>query len=161
MRYYLDTEFDGHGGTLISLALVREDGESIYLVYQDTATDPWVQENVIPILWDMPNEHEGHKVRCLPRWAANKRGAQAIAEFLDGDDHPLIFADWPDDIAYLCRALITGPGEMVQTQPTISFCIRRRVDAYPTTLPGAVRHNAWWDAMTLRHALEMSPRGVA
>lgn len=28
-----------------------------------------------------------------------------------------------------------------------------RVDAYPTTLEGAVQHNAWWDAMALRHLL--------
>lgn len=25
------------------------------------------------------------------------------------------------------------------------------VDAYPTELEGAVQHNAWWDAMALRH----------
>jgi hypothetical protein len=29
------------------------------------------------------------------------------------------------------------------------------VDCYPTTLEGAVRHNAWWDAMALR-ALEQN-----
>ncbi len=28
-----------------------------------------------------------------------------------------------------------------------------RVDAYPTMLPGAVQHNAYWDAMALRHKL--------
>lgn len=27
------------------------------------------------------------------------------------------------------------------------------LDAYPTDLPGAVQHNAWWDAMALRHLL--------
>jgi hypothetical protein len=27
------------------------------------------------------------------------------------------------------------------------------VDAYPTTLDGAIQHNAWWDAMALRHLL--------
>ena len=27
MRYYLDTEFDGFGGPLLSLALAGEDGE--------------------------------------------------------------------------------------------------------------------------------------
>lgn len=160
MRYYLDTEFDGHGGPPISLALVREDGESIYLVYQRTATDPWVQDNVIPILWDMPEKFEGRSIQCLPHWVSAARGAQFIADFLQGDDYPFILADWPDDIAYLCRALITGPGQMVETQPTLAFCVRR-VDAYPTTLPGAVRHNAWWDAMALRNALEMPPVGVA
>ena len=33
MRYFLDTEFNGFGGELLSLALVREDGASIYLLY--------------------------------------------------------------------------------------------------------------------------------
>lgn len=28
-----------------------------------------------------------------------------------------------------------------------------RVDAYPTDLPDAVQHNAWWDAMALRKKL--------
>ena len=52
MKYYLDTEFDGLGGKLISFALVREDGNSVSYVVQDYADDPWVQANVIPILWD-------------------------------------------------------------------------------------------------------------
>ncbi len=32
MRYYIDTEFNGTGGQLLSLALVREDGLSFYEV---------------------------------------------------------------------------------------------------------------------------------
>ena len=36
--------------------------------------------------------------------------------------------------------------------PHLSFEVHR-VDAYPTALPGAVQHNAWWDAMALRHLL--------
>lgn len=32
MKYYLDCEFDGYRGSLLSLALVREDGESLYLI---------------------------------------------------------------------------------------------------------------------------------
>ena len=30
MRYYLDTEFNGSGGALLSFALLREDGAAIY-----------------------------------------------------------------------------------------------------------------------------------
>lgn len=30
-------------------------------------------------------------------------------------------------------------------------CEMLRVQAYPTRLEGAVEHNAWWDAMALRH----------
>lgn len=32
MRYFLDTEFNGFGGGLISLALVREDGLPFYAI---------------------------------------------------------------------------------------------------------------------------------
>ena len=38
MRYYLDTEFDGHNGPLLSLALVPETGEdSIHIRTFDLA----------------------------------------------------------------------------------------------------------------------------
>lgn len=50
MRYYLDTEFDGFGGPLLSLALVREDGASFYVVTSASAENEWVKANVEPIL---------------------------------------------------------------------------------------------------------------
>ena len=52
MRYALDTEFNGFGGQLLSLALVREDDFSLYITYdrQGLLIDPWVQDNVIPIM---------------------------------------------------------------------------------------------------------------
>ena len=31
MRYFLDTEYNGWGGALLSLALVPDDGEELYL----------------------------------------------------------------------------------------------------------------------------------
>jgi hypothetical protein len=68
-------------------------------------------------------------------------------------DHgmPHVIVDWPDDIRYLCQSLITGPGTMVNVQRLVFDMIR--VDAYPTTLPGAVQHNAWWDAMALKRKI--------
>lgn len=145
MNYYLDTEFDGFGGPLLSLALVREDGASLYLVYQDhAAQQPWVRENVVPILRAVPSPVS--VVNCRHRG-----GAYRIAEFLHGDPDPHINTDWPDDVRYFCQAIITAPGQMVAIQH-LSFEIHR-VDAYPTSLEGAIQHNAWWDAMALRHLL--------
>ncbi|CAB3904204.1 hypothetical protein LMG26858_04393 [Achromobacter anxifer] len=145
MNYYLDTEFDGFGGPLLSLALVREDGASLYLIYQGhAAQQPWVRENVLPIMRAVP----------LPVSAVNCHhhgGAYRIAEFLHGDPSPHINTDWPDDVRYFCQAIITAPGQMVAI-PHLSFEIHR-VDSYPTTLDGAIQHNAWWDAMALRHIL--------
>ena len=46
MRYYLDCEFDGFGGPLMSLALVREDGQGVNYVFPMAVADPWVAANV-------------------------------------------------------------------------------------------------------------------
>jgi hypothetical protein len=49
VRYFLDTEFNGFGGTLLSLALVPEDGEEFYaIIASDDPLHPWVERNVIP-----------------------------------------------------------------------------------------------------------------
>jgi len=145
MRYYLDTEFNGFGGDLLSLALVREDGESCYLVVEQSLRtyEPWVEENVVPILWSIPSPLPGFASAV----SASKLGAH-IALFLEGDSDPVIVTDWPDDVRHFCAAVITGPGKMAKI-PALKFEVHR-VDAYPTRLQGAVQHNAWWDAMALR-----------
>jgi len=142
--YFLDTEFNGFGGELISLAMVGEDGRELYLLNIDrreTAVD-WVAQNVIPIL----TSGDADPV-CTP---LNEIGHK-IAAFLARDRWPHIIVDWPDDLKYLCQVLITGPGEMVSIHRFAAEVVR--VDSYPTTLPGAVQHNALWDARALRHAL--------
>jgi hypothetical protein len=157
MRYYLDTEFNSMGGALMSLALVREDGASFYAVKEmPHPIDPWVAANVVPILYDVDHQ------RDIQGWYSGAQHGhryymhlgENIATFLKGDPKPHIIADWPDDLRYLCAELITGPGEMVDI-PALVLEVAR-VDAYPTTLPGAIQHNAWWDAMSLRHLLTMT-----
>lgn len=149
MIYFLDTEFNGFGGELISLALVREDNESLYLVYPEPLDryDVWVQKNVVPILWDIPSPLPGMAYQLESR----KDGAFRIQQFLQGDSNPIIITDWPDDITYFSKELITGPGEMISI-PRVSFEMYR-VDAYPTSLEGAVQHNAWWDAKALKQRI--------
>lgn len=132
----------------MSLALVREDGPSLYLVYEPGGPfDPWVEQNVSPLLRCVPADVE---VRAVDQIG----GARAIAAFLYGDPDPEIVADWPDDVQLFCAAIIYGPG---RTAPLdrLRFEIRR-VQSYPTDLPGAVEHNAWWDAMALRRRLMRS-----
>lgn len=150
MRYYLDCEFNGLGGGLISLALVREDRKSIYLVYALPALrklDSWVRANIIPILRSIPTPLPGGMSYDVDPAS----GVWRISEFLKGDPDPIIVTDWPDDIAYFCRAIITKPGEMAAI-PQLKFEMHR-VDAYPTRLADAVQHNAWWDAHALRQKL--------
>lgn len=141
MKYFLDTEFNGMGGALISLALVREDGAEFYVSTPCAQPDPWVKANVMPIIKCIgaePIELDRSLIGC------------AIGSFLHGDNFPIIVADWPDDIKYFCQAIITAPGEMIDI-PRLRFDMLR-IDAYPTTLTGAVRHNALWDARALRIA---------
>ena len=148
MRYYLDCEFNGMGGELLSLALVAEDkiGPDIYLANSaiQSDLDQWVAKNVMP------------KIECemySPLWCPLTHWSAHLETFLRRDTDVTIITDWPDDIKYFCELILTGPGTMIEVRPSIKFEMHR-VDAYPTTLPGAVQHNAYWDAMALRHKLQ-------
>lgn len=144
MRYYVDCEFDGHNGPLLSIALVREDGESVYSRTTNKAEDPWVQENVIGVMYEaptscvmMPEDMVGHDLRLL----------------INGDDDPVVIADSVVDIARFCLAVSTSSsGSWHSVDGNIRFEVHD-VAAYPTTLEGAIQHNAWWDAMALREKL--------
>lgn len=142
MRYFLDTEFDGYGGPLLSLALVREDGAGVYYVLRDRANDEWVRRNVLPILY---------AARVGGKMWERDAAAMDIAWFLRDDPEPVIVTDWPADIRYFCE-LIEFPAGQMAPIAQLAFELHR-VDAYPTTLPDALQHNAWWDAMALRQLL--------
>jgi hypothetical protein len=143
MRHFLDCEFNGFGGDLISMALVSDDDRELYLATECRKPIAWVKENVIPII--------GCK-DANPSYIEPSAFGRVVAAFLSTDPFPCIVADWPDDIKYFCQSLITGPGEMVSIK-RLSFQLDR-IDAYPTELPGAVQHNALWDARALRYAFQ-------
>lgn len=147
MRYYVDCEFDGHNGPLLSIALVSEDGLSVHIRTTERASDPWVVANVEPHM-------EAHRGPTINQVRPNDVG-RFIRIFLAQDQSPpLIVADSIVDIGRFCAALSTsGDGGWDSFDGDISFEVRD-VSAYPTDLPGAVQHNAWWDAMALRHKLK-------
>lgn len=143
-RYFIDCEFDGFGGPLMTMALIRDDGASIHAQIEGVeASDPWVIANVVPIINACP---------CPPVVMSREGAGRLIAQFLNGDPDPLIGDDWPDDIRYFCELLITAPGEMVYL-PKLRFELHR-VNSYPTLVADAVQHNAWWDAQALRQAIK-------
>lgn len=146
MRYFIDCEFDGHNGPLLSVALVCEDGESIHIEVDEVASDPWVLLNVIPLM-------ECHNATDCTRVHPYKVG-NTIRWFLADDDHPVIVADSPVDIGRFCQALSTGSDGLWASAdyPRMTFEVHN-VDCYPTTLADAVQHNAWWDAMALQAKL--------
>ena len=93
MRYFLDTEFNGFGGPLISLALVPEDGGApFYQALRCPDPTPWVAEHVLPALDTVP----------IPRAEMSR----AFAAYLGDDPDPVLVADWPEDIAHAATLLI-------------------------------------------------------
>ena len=159
MRFYLDCEFNGFGGKLISMALVPEtDDKPLYMIFpygRQGVWKDWVKESVIPILKADP---------LSKKYAQDVNGnhTTTIRDYfrsLTGNDlkEPVqIVADWPDDISYFCKALMAGPGMMPQ-MPPFSF-IMDRFESWPEdgTIPieGAVRHNALHDARVLKWAIQ-------
>jgi len=96
LTLYLDTEFNGHGGELISLALVSDNhGNYFYGVLPlPERIEPWVAEHVIPLLDKEPEPANEFRMRL-----------KLFLEKYAGEE---IVADWPDDFALLLRVM-SGP----------------------------------------------------
>jgi hypothetical protein len=144
MRYFLDTEYDGFGGALLSIALVPEDGgEEFYAVLaHDGVSDPWVERNVVPFLDMVPESLKAPRM-------ARAEAAQALAHWLAHDEAPDIIADWPEDLAQISMLLVTGPGRMVAVSGlTLRFV---SLHGFSTAANSTVPHNALHDARALRN----------
>jgi hypothetical protein len=150
MRYFLDTEFNGFGGALLSLALVPEDGSEFYVTLAaDEPSLPWVERNVVPYLDHVP-------VGLLSPRLNRHEAAAALSQYLAMDPEPWIVADWPEDIAQFCNLLMTGPGQMVPV-PTIAFQLVP-MHGFSTAANSDVPHNALHDARALKaHMLGLEP----
>ena len=148
LRYFLDTEYNGIGGALLSLALVPDDGDELYLTFQtDEPLVEWVQRNVVPYLDSVTEQ-----LSCprLPR----RDAADALERYLRHDEQPLIVADWPEDIAQFCNLLITGQGDMLELRH-LTFKLVPMTN-FSTAANSKVPHNALHDARALRdHFLEL------
>jgi hypothetical protein len=148
MRYFIDTEYNGSAGALLSLALVPEHGEELYLTFAcEEPLEPWVERHVVPYLDTVP---EGLVSARMSRADA----ARTLAHYLAGDAEPLIVADWPEDIAQINMLLLTGPGTMVDVPP-LSFKFVE-LSGFSTAANSKVPHNALHDARALRdHMLSL------
>ena len=103
----MDTEFDGVGGRLISLALVPEDGgEEFYVVIAGEANEVWVQRHVMPYLDTVPEPLRSPHM-------SSRDAAEMVSQWLAHDDRIEIVAVWPEDIAQFSMLLVTAPGDMV------------------------------------------------
>jgi hypothetical protein len=159
VRYFLDTEFNGFGGALLSLALVPDDGgEELYLTL--ACPDPlndWVERHVAPYLDSVP-EHlvsrrlaRGEAAAVLSEWLIREHDTQSAVRYPQPVDSLEIVADWPEDIAQFSMLLTTGPGRMMPVPPLRFDLIP--LPGFSTAANSAVPHNALHDARALRDHL--------
>lgn len=136
MRYFVDAEFNGFGGDLISLAAVPEDaqGSPFYEAVECPRPSDWVAEHVLPVLQTKP--------RPLSEVAT------LFAEFLKEDAAPVLVADWPEDISHASALLTNGRGgRLLNTE--VLFTLLGQSE-FAADRSSKVPHNAYYDALALR-----------
>jgi hypothetical protein len=141
VRYFLDAEFNGFGGELISLALAPEDPDApeFYEALGCAAPVPWVAAHVMPVLGRAPVSRDV----LVKRLAAYLQAPDAHA-----DGHPVVMSDWPEDIAQLASLMITGPGwRMPSERITIELL---DLPLFDSERLSATPHNALSDARAFR-----------
>jgi len=136
MRYFLDAEYNGFGGPLISLALVPDEQEapSFYEALPCTDPEAWVAKHVLPVLQIRPISR--------PEMIAK------LATYLRGDAEPIMIANWPEDIAHLALLMVAGPGWRMPS-PRLRFELLD-LPLFDSETLSDVPHNARHDAIALR-----------
>lgn len=134
---YLDCEWDS-GGTertiSIGLFVSQEPRDGAYFVDAEaarSATNEWVKANVIPALES-------------PSHPANTLTARNIGYWLIARNIKRIVADWPEDIARLCSALVLRKDGVPQAicPRNLTFEVNRNLSSADSVQP----HNAIHDA---------------
>lgn len=149
MRLYLDTEFNGHGGDLISLALAAEDGKHWYGYWGKPAPlHPWVEEHVMPFVLAFagPPLHEYRPMNLRPGGIMipdRELFRSSLREHLHARAGCTIYADWPDDFVHLMR-LMSGPSYDTSWMVPCTMVLLSESDPKPE-----IPHNALSDAVAL------------
>ncbi len=134
MRYFLDCEFNGFDGPLISIALVPESDTrgDFYAVLPCHRPLKWVAEHVMPNL--------GAQAQSRAAVVA------ALTAYLLDDPEPVLVADWPEDIAH-AAALLAHQGRC--SVPRVRFDLMN-LPGFDTARASVQPHNALADARALR-----------
>lgn len=140
-QLYLDTEFNGHGGQLLSIALANKTGKHFYGRLPDPVNwHPWVTEHVVPFFDIEPEPTELLRFR--------------LQSYLRVRQPVTIYADWPADFGHLMD-LFVGPTFDVSFCPAITMVLLNNSAPVPER-----PHNALSDAIALmawhRAALDTS-----
>lgn len=150
LKYFIDTEFDHD--IFLSLALIREDGECIYIIHKSNigwVRQDWIRKNVVSILYDVPSPMPGG---MLYEAESDHQVKFRILDFLGYDPEPHVIADHPVDIKWLMHFIDNEDQDSQFDKVTTE--VLPHINGYPTSLEGAVRHNAWWDAQAFRVAYD-------
>lgn len=133
-RYALDCEYNRVTDELVSMALVPLDWPSKEIPESMTFYEvvsgvkrlgpwagssanagnvdallhmQWMEDNVYPVLGK-----PGIELTELQR---------RLEAFLERNGVKAIYVDWPEDIAWFCRTMITGPGQRIQVPGDMQF----------------------------------------
>ena len=133
MTLYLDCEFNGHGGQLISMALVSDvDGTNFYQVSREVLEkpiEPWIAANVTPKLGKEGVPYKTFRaLLCL---------------YLNQHLGEPIIADWPHDFVLLMNVMQGDSYEQSFMVP----CTMRLIQSGSFTPDNP--HNALSDAVAL------------
>ena len=133
MKLFLDCEFNGFGGELISMALVDENERYFYEVLPCINPTAWVLDNVIPIL--------NKQTIDLKEFKEN------LFNFLNHYETIHIVADWPEDFSLFLTTLMLQQG-VCMTTPKLTMELWES-DAN-LTICSEIPHNALQDAFALK-----------
>lgn len=134
MTLYLDTEFNGHGGDLISMAIVSDQTQEEFyevLAFHSNPMDPWVRANVIPIL-NKP---------AIP-YLSFRHKLFTFLTLHTKPDEPIV-ADWPHDFTLLTK-IMQGPSFQTSWTRPLTFKLIETEEIKST-----IQHNALEDARAL------------
>ncbi|MGN7750590.1 hypothetical protein [Sinorhizobium sp. 22678] len=133
MRLFVDTEFNGFGGELMSMAIVSEFGDEWYEVLPlPDVVVPWVKDNVVPVLNAEPVSGEAFR--------------ESFLAFMSRFRNPTIVADWYTDIVHFF-AMFGGKDH----NESVGYACKAElvlIDRYDSLIP----HNALHDARAIRDA---------
>lgn len=133
MKLWLDTEFNGWEGDLISMGMTSEDGKEFYEVLECVYPVPWVKENVVPLLLK----------DSISKGLFTKRLEQYLSQW----DSIEVIADWPRDLELFYSSLLVGNGWMISIPKQLSTKLVRGLD-----MRSLLPHNAIEDARALKTA---------
>lgn len=135
MKVFLDCEWNGHRGQLISMALIDESSNEFYEVLSCPNPTDWVEKNVIPVLNKEPIDRHTFNIK--------------LKNYLQEYDALHVVADWPEDIAHFCNALIIRPLSRIGLD-RISFTVDQNLFRAQSKTP----HNALSDAKAMKKYYE-------